>query len=115
MTMGSAVSFMTSGPATKITNLGALKIVLGVKNLLSMPPRAPVTNKNRILTLGVLCLMHPPLSGDELLYHRFTRRATETVVFDAAESGMTAYCCARYENQKGLYGAWGPVAAAVVP
>jgi uncharacterized membrane protein YraQ (UPF0718 family) len=32
MTMGSAASFMISGPATKITNLGALKIVLGIKH-----------------------------------------------------------------------------------
>jgi uncharacterized membrane protein YraQ (UPF0718 family) len=32
MTMGSATSFMISGPATKITNLGALKIVLGIKH-----------------------------------------------------------------------------------
>jgi uncharacterized membrane protein YraQ (UPF0718 family) len=32
MTMGSATSFMITGPATKITNLGALKIVLGVKH-----------------------------------------------------------------------------------
>jgi uncharacterized membrane protein YraQ (UPF0718 family) len=32
MTMGSAASFMISGPATKITNLGALKIVLGAKH-----------------------------------------------------------------------------------
>jgi uncharacterized membrane protein YraQ (UPF0718 family) len=32
MSMGSAVSFMLTGPATKITNLGALKIVLGIKN-----------------------------------------------------------------------------------
>jgi uncharacterized membrane protein YraQ (UPF0718 family) len=31
MTMGSAASFMITGPATKITNLGAMKIVLGVK------------------------------------------------------------------------------------
>lgn len=31
MTMGSAAAFMVSGPATKITNLGALKIVLGAK------------------------------------------------------------------------------------
>ncbi len=31
MSMGSAVSFMITGPATKITNLGALKIVLGVR------------------------------------------------------------------------------------
>lgn len=31
MTMGAAASFMITGPATKITNLGALKIVLGLK------------------------------------------------------------------------------------
>jgi uncharacterized membrane protein YraQ (UPF0718 family) len=31
MTMGSAASFMITGPATKITNLGAMKIVLGFK------------------------------------------------------------------------------------
>jgi uncharacterized membrane protein YraQ (UPF0718 family) len=30
--MGSAASFMITGPATKITNLGALKIVLGIKH-----------------------------------------------------------------------------------
>lgn len=29
--MGSAAAFMITGPATKITNLGALKIVLGAK------------------------------------------------------------------------------------
>ncbi|GHV93729.1 permease [Spirochaetia bacterium] len=32
MSMGSAASFMITGPATKITNLGALKIVLGIKH-----------------------------------------------------------------------------------
>ncbi len=31
MSMGSAAAFMITGPATKITNLGALKIVLGFK------------------------------------------------------------------------------------
>lgn len=31
MSIGSASAFMITGPATKITNLGALKIVLGVK------------------------------------------------------------------------------------
>lgn len=31
MSMGSATAFMITGPATKITNLGALKIVLGLK------------------------------------------------------------------------------------
>lgn len=32
MSMGSAAAFMITGPSTKITNLGALKIVLGVRN-----------------------------------------------------------------------------------
>jgi len=31
MSMGAAAAFMISGPATKITNLGALKIELGTK------------------------------------------------------------------------------------
>ena len=34
MSMGAAAAFMVSGPATKITNLGALKIVLGLKNFI---------------------------------------------------------------------------------
>ena len=34
MSMGSAAAFMITGPATKITNLGALKIVLGFKRFL---------------------------------------------------------------------------------
>lgn len=32
MSMGSASAFMLTGPSTKITNLGALKIVLGIKH-----------------------------------------------------------------------------------
>ena len=31
MSLGSAAAFMITGPATKITNLGALKIVLGFR------------------------------------------------------------------------------------
>lgn len=34
MSLGSATAFMITGPATKITNLGALKIVLGLKRFL---------------------------------------------------------------------------------
>jgi uncharacterized membrane protein YraQ (UPF0718 family) len=34
MSMGSATAFMITGPATKITNLGAVKIVLGLKNFI---------------------------------------------------------------------------------
>jgi uncharacterized membrane protein YraQ (UPF0718 family) len=32
MSPGSAVAFMVSGPATKLTNLGAVKIILGARN-----------------------------------------------------------------------------------
>ncbi|EEG75291.1 permease [[Clostridium] hylemonae] len=34
MSLGSAAAFMLTGPATKITNLGAVKIVLGIKRFL---------------------------------------------------------------------------------
>jgi hypothetical protein len=59
--------------------------------------------------------MKEPLSGDELLHYRFTRRKKELVEFDASESGMTAYFYARYENDKGEYGAWRVVVSAVIP
>lgn len=32
MSAGSAAAFMLTGPATKITNLGALKTVMGIRN-----------------------------------------------------------------------------------
>lgn len=32
MSLGSAVAFMISGPATKLTNLSAVKIILGLRN-----------------------------------------------------------------------------------
>lgn len=60
-------------------------------------------------------LMREPLSGDELLHYRFTRRKKELVDFDADESSMTAYFCSRYENGKGEAGKWGPVVSAIIP
>jgi hypothetical protein len=60
-------------------------------------------------------LMHEPLSGDELLHYRFTRRKKELVTFDPSEYGMKAYFCARYENQKGESGQWGPIESAIIP
>jgi hypothetical protein len=59
-------------------------------------------------------LMKAPLSGDELFHYKFTRRKKEQISFAAEESGMTAFFCARYENQKGEYGVWGPVTSAVI-
>jgi uncharacterized membrane protein YraQ (UPF0718 family) len=35
MGMGAATAFMITGPATKITNLGAVKIVLGMKHFIA--------------------------------------------------------------------------------
>jgi hypothetical protein len=54
-------------------------------------------------------LMKPPVSGAELQYDRFTRKKKEIVKFDAEDAGMTAYFCARYENQKGDVGDWGRI------
>ena len=34
MSLGSAAAFMITGPATKITNLSAVKIVLGLKHFI---------------------------------------------------------------------------------
>ena len=34
MSMGAETAFMITGPGTKVTNLGALKIVLGIKNFI---------------------------------------------------------------------------------
>lgn len=34
MSMGSAAAFMITGPATKLTNLGAVKIVMGIKHFI---------------------------------------------------------------------------------
>jgi uncharacterized membrane protein YraQ (UPF0718 family) len=34
MSLGSAAAFMITGPSTKITNLGAMKIVLGVRHFI---------------------------------------------------------------------------------
>jgi uncharacterized membrane protein YraQ (UPF0718 family) len=42
MSMGSATAFMISGPATKITNLGAVKIVLGLKDFIFVTIHAPI-------------------------------------------------------------------------
>jgi hypothetical protein len=63
--------------------------------------------------------MKPPLSGDESLHSRFTRRKTEPIGFAPEESGITAYFCVRFcahcENGKGEKGKWVPVASAIIP
>lgn len=60
-------------------------------------------------------LMRPPVSGGELQPYKFTHRNKEVIDFDPHEAGMTAYFCARYENQKGEPGKWGRIVSVVVP
>jgi hypothetical protein len=60
-------------------------------------------------------LREAPADGESLRHYTFTRRKKELVTFDGGESGMTAFFCARYENQKGQKGNWGPVSSAVIP
>jgi hypothetical protein len=60
-------------------------------------------------------LMKTPKDGEGLTHYRFTRRRKERIVFSAEDAGMTAYVCARYENDKGEVGLWGPVTSMVVP
>jgi len=60
-------------------------------------------------------LMKRPVSGEELVHSKSTRRAKETIVFSTEDSGSTAYFCVRYENSKGEPGPWGPIFSAVIP
>jgi hypothetical protein len=60
-------------------------------------------------------LQTPPLDGKPLQHHRFTLRKHEPITFDAEDAGMTAWVCARYENQKGWIGNWGPPVSRVIP
>ena len=58
---GSAAAFMITGPATKITNLGAMKIVLGWKRFLLyflyvilLSWITGIINKKRIIGVGIM-------------------------------------------------------------
>jgi hypothetical protein len=59
--------------------------------------------------------MKPPVDGKLLKHYCFTRRKKEKIAFDAADAGMPAYVCCRYENSKGETGHWGPVSQTIVP
>jgi hypothetical protein len=80
-----------------------------------MPPGGVDTGTADAMARGKYYLMRPPVSGDELVLYRLTRRRTETVVFAASEAGMTAYFCARSEDGEGETGEWGAVTEGVVP
>ena len=55
MSMGSASAFMITGPATKITNLGALKIVLGMRRFLLYLAFVMVFSLATGLLVNLLC------------------------------------------------------------
>jgi len=60
-------------------------------------------------------LMKVPVSGEELVHSKFSRRTKETIEFAAEDSGSTAFFSIRYENGKGEAGPWGPVFSAIIP
>jgi hypothetical protein len=78
-------------------------------------PQGGATLEQAASVKHYLMKVPPFFFGEELLHYRFTRREKELVGFDAAEAGMTAYFCARYENRKENEGKWGPVVQAVIP
>jgi hypothetical protein len=45
----------------------------------------------------------------------FTRKKKEVMQFERADAGKTVFFCARYENSKGVPGAWGPITKAIIP
>lgn len=55
MSVGAATSFMITGPSTKITNLGALKIVLGTKNFIIYILYTMVSSCIFGLLINVIC------------------------------------------------------------
>ena len=59
-------------------------------------------------------LMRPPSSGEDLFKLIDTKRKRETIGFPPEEGGKVAYFCARYVNEKGEAGPWGPVAGAII-
>jgi hypothetical protein len=78
--------------------------------LMKEPLSGDVPKSQGLFGLGVCAMRKLHTTGQP-----FTRRKKELVDFDASESGMTAYFCARYENQKGQYGTWGAVVSAIIP
>lgn len=53
-----------------------------------------------------------PLSGNDILRGRFTRRTVMIVSYSEAESGLPVYYAACYENARGETGPWSPVVEA---
>jgi hypothetical protein len=61
------------------------------------------------------CFMRSPSSGNELFKWLNTSRKQEFAYFRPEDQGKVAYFCARYVNEKGEAGPWGPVAAIIIP
>ena len=61
MSMGSASAFMITGPATKITNLGALKIVLGMRRFLLYLAFVMIFSLATGLLVNLICCRICPL------------------------------------------------------
>jgi hypothetical protein len=60
-------------------------------------------------------LSAPPKVPEDLPNSFFTRRVNDLLQLPTAASGMTCYLAARFENDKGKSGKFGPMIQAVVP
>jgi hypothetical protein len=67
------------------------------------------------LDADVYRLSAPPKVPEDLPNSFFTRRANDLLQLPTAASGMTCYLAARFENDKGKPGDFGPMIQAVVP
>jgi hypothetical protein len=78
-----------------------------------MPPGGATTEQ---ATSDSHYLTAPPQTPDSLATgDQFTKRKKELINHAYNQSGMTAYYCIRYENNKGDKGPWGPIFSAVIP
>jgi hypothetical protein len=111
-----AVGVKAAAVGVKAVGLGVKAVGLGVKVVAVkvgiMPPGGATLEQ---AASEKHYLMKPPADGKGLSHFRFTRRRKEKLLFDPEDAGMTVYICARYENQKGDEGQWGPAAQAIIP
>ena len=93
-----------------------MEVFRGVMPRTENPLREPKERDGKEDTDGLRPrLMRAPSSGNELFKWLDTYRKRERAFFAPEERGKVAYFCARYVNEKGEAGPWGPVAAIMLP
>jgi len=95
--------------------LGGQVLQLKIKHVTGTP-FDPKANYGCKIYYDVLADSDPqPISGEDLRKHKFTRQKNEKFKFTVSDVKKTAIFCIRYENSKGVAGAWGPMITALIP